>query len=83
MKSLAQGSTRYNLSKIALLKSPLRVPPLPEQAAIAAVLKDIDAELVVLDRLIAKKRYLKQAMMQELLTGKTRLIAGAEVEMTA
>jgi type I restriction enzyme S subunit len=74
MKSLAQGSTRYNLSKIALLKSPLRLPSLPEQTAIAAVLTDMDAELLALEQRREKTRDLKQAMMQELLTGKTRLI---------
>lgn len=75
MKSLAQGSTRYNLSKTALLKSPLRLPRLPEQTAIAAVLSDMDAEFAVLERRREKTRALKQAMMQELLTGKTRLVA--------
>ena len=74
MKSLAQGSTRYNLSKIALLKSPLHLPPLPEQIAIAAVLSDMDAELVALEQRRTKTRALKQAMMQELLTGRIRLI---------
>jgi type I restriction enzyme S subunit len=74
MKSLAQGSTRYNLSKIALLKSPLRLPSLSEQAAIAEVLSDMDAELAALEQRREKTRALKQAMMQELLTGKTRLL---------
>ena len=49
------------------------VPPLPEQRAIAAALSDVDALLGGLDRLIAKKRDLKQAAMQQLLTGQTRL----------
>jgi type I restriction enzyme, S subunit len=49
------------------------VPPLPEQQAIAAALSDVDALLGALDRLIAKKRDLKQATMQQLLTGQTRL----------
>ena len=49
------------------------VPPLPEQRAIAAALSDVDALIASLDRLIAKKRDLKQAAMQQLLTGKTRL----------
>ena len=44
-----------------------------EQRAIANALSDVDALLVSLDRLIAKKRDLKQAAMQQLLTGKTRL----------
>ena len=46
---------------------------LPEQRAIAAALGDVDALLNGLDRLIAKKRDLKQATMQQLLTGQTRL----------
>ena len=45
----------------------------PEQRAIAAALSDVDALLGGLDRLIAKKRDLKQAAMQQLLTGQTRL----------
>ncbi len=48
-------------------------PTLPEQRAIAAALSDVDALLGGLDRLIAKKRDLKQAAMQQLLTGQTRL----------
>ena len=51
----------------------LPVPPLPEQRAIAEALSDVDALLGGLDRLIAKKRDLKQAAMQQLLTGQTRL----------
>lgn len=74
MKSLAQGSTRYNLSKVALLKSPLCLPKLPEQTAIAEVLTEMDAELAALEQRREKTRALKQAMMQELLTGRTRLV---------
>jgi type I restriction enzyme S subunit len=48
-------------------------PPLLEQRAIAAALSDVDALLGGLDRLIAKKHDLKQAAMQQLLTGQTRL----------
>ncbi len=44
-----------------------------EQRAIATALSDVDALLGGLDRLIAKKRDLKQAAMQQLLTGQTRL----------
>ncbi|WGZ94368.1 MAG: restriction endonuclease subunit S [Candidatus Thiothrix putei] len=50
-----------------------------EQTAIASALSDMDALLDGLDRLITKKRNLKQAAMQQLLTGKTRL-AGFEGE---
>ena len=49
-------------------------PPLPEQTAIAEVLTDMDAELAALEQRREKTRALKQAMMQELLTGKTRLV---------
>ena len=48
-------------------------PNIVEQRAIAAALSDVDALLAKLDQLIAKKRDLKQAAMQQLLTGQTRL----------
>jgi type I restriction enzyme S subunit len=54
------------------------LPPHDEQTAIAALLSDMDAELAALDARRNKTVHLKQAMMQELLTGKTRLVpAGA------
>lgn len=49
------------------------LPPLPEQLAIAQVLSDTDDLITSLDKLIAKKRDIKQGAMQELLTGKKRL----------
>jgi type I restriction enzyme S subunit len=55
------------------------VPSLDEQAAIATVLTDMDAELVALEQRLAKDRDLKQAMMQELLTGKTRLVTSEAI----
>ncbi len=48
-------------------------PPVPEQRAIAGALSDVDALIGALDQLIAKKRDLKQAAMQQLLTGQKRL----------
>ncbi|NCB44575.1 MAG: restriction endonuclease subunit S [Clostridia bacterium] len=51
----------------------LRVPPLPEQRAIASALSDADKYVTSLENLIAKKRAIKQGAMQELLTGKRRL----------
>ncbi len=56
-----------------LEKFKVQLPPMPEQRAIAQALSDVDALLATLDQLIAKKRDLKQATMQQLLTGKTRL----------
>jgi len=52
---------------------PVQLPPLTEQRAIAGALADVDALIGALTRLIAKKRDLKQAAMQQLLTGQTRL----------
>lgn len=74
LKSLAQGSTRYNLSKKALLAAEVRLPSLAEQVAIAAVLSDMDAEITSLEARRHKTRAVRQGMMQELLTGRTRLI---------
>ena len=52
---------------------PFIVPPLSEQRAIANALSDMDALLDGVDRLIDKKHAVKQATMQQLLTGQTRL----------
>jgi type I restriction enzyme S subunit len=73
IKDLMSGNaiTRLTLEKIHRIHFP--VPPLPEQQAIARVLSDTDALINALDKLIAKKRDIKKAVMQELLTGKTRL----------
>ncbi len=67
------GSTMINLNQSTLRELVVQAPPLPEQRAIAAALSDVDALLAKLDALIAKKRDLKQAAMQQLLTGQTRL----------
>jgi type I restriction enzyme S subunit len=69
--SYGSGYKSLSLKNIKELRIP--VPPLPEQRAIAAALADVDALISGLDRLIAKKRDLKQAAMQELLMGKRRL----------
>ncbi len=72
--SLAQGATRYNLSKSNFLKMEIPYPEPEEQTSIATILTDMDAEIVSLEQKHDKTRALKQGMMQELLTGKTRLI---------
>ena len=74
MKSLAQGSTRYNISKAAIRDAAVSIPELQEQTAVATLLSDLDAELAALEARRDKTRALKQGMMQELLTGRTRLI---------
>jgi type I restriction enzyme S subunit len=73
IKCLAQGSTRYNLSKSALLDAAIQLPALAEQNAIASVLSDLDAELTALEARKAKAQMVKQGMMQQLLTGKIRV----------
>jgi type I restriction enzyme S subunit len=52
----------------------IRLPGLPEQAAIVSILSDIDADISTLDAKLAKARDIKQGMMQQLLTGKIRLV---------
>jgi type I restriction enzyme, S subunit len=49
-------------------------PPVAEQTAIAAILSDMDAELAAREAKLTKARQLKQGMMQELLTGRIRLV---------
>ncbi|CAG0943486.1 hypothetical protein GPROT2_02143 [Gammaproteobacteria bacterium] len=71
LMSMRSGQPGINGNEYARLPVPL--PSLDEQRAIAAALSDVDALLGGLDRLIAKKRDLKQAAMQQLLTGQTRL----------
>ncbi len=74
LKSLAQGATRYNLSKTSLLNLSFRIPSLDEQIAIADVLSELDAEVSMIQSRLSKARQIKQSMMQELLTGRIRLI---------
>jgi type I restriction enzyme S subunit len=74
IEALLAGSNypAINGSDVKALEIP--VPPLPEQRAIATVLSDMDAELYALEQRRDKTRALKQGMMQELLTGRTRLV---------
>jgi type I restriction enzyme S subunit len=72
-KEIETGTTMKHLNVGDMKPLLIPAPPLPEQRAIAAALSDVDGLLGALDRLIAKKRDLKQAAMQQLLTGQTRL----------
>jgi type I restriction enzyme, S subunit len=75
IKILAQGSTRYNISKTALLKAEILIPSNKnEQVSISKVCSDIDAELTLLLERYNKTKKIKEAIMQELILGKTRLI---------
>ena len=74
MTTLAQGATRYNLSKNNFEKSYILVPETnSEQNKIALCLSNIDTLIYQLEVLIEKKKAIKQGAMQELLTGKRRL----------
>jgi type I restriction enzyme, S subunit len=67
------GSTVGHLNLLNFRKLVVPITKMEEQLAIVAALSDVDALITALDRLIAKKRNIKQAAMQELLTGKRRL----------
>jgi type I restriction enzyme S subunit len=72
--SLSQRTSGQTGVEMPALKAyEIALPPIPEQRAIARALSDVDALLGTLDQIIAKNRDLKQAAMQQLLTGKTRL----------
>ncbi len=71
--TLVEASTYPNIRIPEYLEVQICVPPLKEQEVIAEALSDADAAIESLDALIAKKRDVKQAMMQQLLTGRTRL----------
>ena len=68
------GTTHKRISRGALGKILVSVPPLKEQTAIAEILSDMDAEIEALEAKRAKTEEIKQGMMQELLTGQTRLV---------
>ena len=70
--SMRSGQPGINGNEYAQLPIPL--PSVPEQTAIAAVFCDIDAEIAALEARRDKTGALKQGMMQELLTGRTRLL---------
>jgi type I restriction enzyme S subunit len=69
-----QGGAMQNLVGMEIFrKTYIPIPPLPEQRAIAEALSDVDALITSQETLLAKKRAIKQGVMQELLTGKRRL----------
>ena len=74
LRRLTAGTKVYatNRAHIASVEMPL--PAVREQAEIANVLSDMDAEIAALEIRRNKTKDLKQAMMQKLLTGKTRLV---------
>jgi len=73
-KEIETGSTMKHLNVGDMMKLPLPVPPLPEQTAIATILSDMDTDIATMEQKLDKTRMLKQGMMQELLTGRIRLV---------
>ena len=68
------GTTHKRISRGNLGGVSIKIPSLSEQERIAAILSDMDAELEALETQLGKARQIKQGMMQELLTGRTRLV---------
>ena len=75
LRSLSTGDGGRGGLNLTIIKSiEIDFPPIEEQAAIASVLSDMDAEISALETELEKTRTIKQGMMQELLTGRIRLI---------
>jgi type I restriction enzyme S subunit len=72
-KEIETGTTMKHLNVGDMLQLLVPVPPIAEQQAIAEALLDMDTLISNLDQLIAKKRNIQQAAMQQLLTGQRRL----------
>ena len=70
---LAQGSTRFNLSKNEIMKLKIKLPSLPEQQKIAEVLSLADDEINLLKNELEELNLQKKALMQKLLTGQARV----------
>ena len=72
---LSAGSTIIHLYQKDINKFRFAIPPtIEEQIAIAAILSDMDTEIEALEQKLDKTRQIKQGMMQQLLTGKIRLV---------
>lgn len=74
--TFSKGSTFDSINSNELKEIKLLLPLNEEQITIATILSDMDSEIQALDKRLNKTRQIKQGMMQELLTGKTRLLQG-------
>jgi len=68
------GTTHKRISRSSLGKIEITIPKIEEQNRIAAIFSDMDAEIEMLEGKLEKQKMLKQGMMQNLLTGKIRLV---------
>ncbi len=69
-----QGAGRYKLNKESLEKMPLLLPPIAEQKKIAQILSTWDKAISVTEKLLTNSQQQKKALMQQLLSGKKRLL---------
>lgn len=75
LQQLSAGSTINHLYQKDLIKFDLYVPPTTEeQEAITGILFDMDLDIYKLEEKLSKYQKIKQGMMEELLTGKVRLV---------
>lgn len=74
MRVLAQGATRFNLSKDYFSQTEIELPPYEDQVEIAQTLADMEGDILSLEKKCLKYKAIKQGMMEELLTGKVRLM---------
>lgn len=69
-----QTGSQMNLNTGIIVSTPVPLPDVSEQTAIATLLSDMDAEIAALERRLEKTLHIKQGMMQQLLTGRVRLV---------
>jgi type I restriction enzyme S subunit len=74
LSDLVSTTALPSLNRSVLSSMQFFLPPLAEQVEIAALLSDVDSELAALEAKLTKARQIKQGMMQELLTGRIRLV---------
>lgn len=74
MRVLAQGATRFNLSKDYFSQTEIELPSYEDQVEIAQTLADMEGDILSLEKKCLKYKAIKQGMMEELLTGKVRLM---------
>jgi restriction endonuclease S subunit len=74
VNAVLMGAVQPSLKVPHLLSFKIKHPDEDEQTAIAKILSDVDSEINELERKLAKYRMIKEGMMQELLTGKMRLV---------
>ena len=83
LASVSYGTHMPRADWSVLRNLEIRLPSISEQRAIAGVLSDMDAEIAAVERRLDKTRAIKLGVMQQLLTGRIRLVAPDESEATA